>query len=196
MNSFGMQRAELGPALPTAAPSVDYLDEEAWACASGACTHIIAGQRGSGERSSAPMVASCRRSGCALLPKSALFTAEGRGLDLHGKRVLIVEDDFLTAESFSHTIADYGFTVVGPVDTADRAVRLIGQELPDGALLDVGLRDGKAVEVAKALRARGVPFIIVTGYSRDSLPPELKRAPFVAKPMTESALIDTARRTF
>ena len=110
---------------------------------------------------------------------------------MHGKKVLIVEDDFLIAESLSHAIADYGFTVVGPVDTADRAVRLIGQEPPDGALLDVGLREGNAVEVAKAL-----PFVVVTGYSRDTLPPELKRAPFVAKPMTEADLIDTARSTF
>ena len=120
--------------------------------------------------------------------------AEGRGLELNGKRVLIVEDDFLTAESLSHAIADYGFTVVGPVDTADRAVRLIGQELPDGALLDVGLRDGNAIEVAKVLRARSVPFVVVSGYS--GLPPELKVAPFVGKPMTKSDLIDTARRTF
>jgi DNA-binding NarL/FixJ family response regulator len=76
---------------------------------------------------------------------------------LHGKKVLIVEDGFLTAEGLSHTIADYGFTVVGPVDTADRAVRLIGQQPPDGALLDVRLRDGSAVEVAKVLQERGVP---------------------------------------
>ena len=78
-----------------------------------------------------------------------------RGLDLNGKRVLIVEDDYLTAQGLSHTIADYGFTVVGPVDTADRAVRLIGHEPPDGALLDVRLREGSAVEVAKALQKCG-----------------------------------------
>jgi DNA-binding response OmpR family regulator len=115
---------------------------------------------------------------------------------LHGKKVLIVEDDFLTAEGLSHAIADYGFTVVGPVDTADRAVRLIGQQPPDGALLDVRLRDGSAVEVAKVLRERGVPFVIMSGYSRDTLPPELKNAPFIAKPMAESELIDAARSTF
>jgi DNA-binding response OmpR family regulator len=115
---------------------------------------------------------------------------------MHGKRVLIVEDDFLTAEGLSHTIADYGFTVVGPVDTADRAVRLIGQELPDGALLDVRLREGSAVEVATALRERGVPFVVMSGYPRDTLPPELKTVPFVPKPMTEAELIDTARNTF
>jgi hypothetical protein len=49
---------------------------------------------------------------------SAPSVFEGRGLDLNGKRVLIVEDDYLTAQGLSHTIADYGFTVVGPVCTA------------------------------------------------------------------------------
>jgi DNA-binding response OmpR family regulator len=115
---------------------------------------------------------------------------------LHGKKVLIVEDDFLTAEGLSHTIADFGFTVVGPVDTADRAVRLIGQQPPDGTLLDVRLRDGSAVEVANVLRERGVPFVVMSGYSRDTLPPELRNAPFIAKPMAESELIDAARSTF
>jgi len=115
---------------------------------------------------------------------------------LHGKRVLIVEDDYLIAEGLSHTIADCGFTVVGPVDTADRAVRLINREPPDGVLLDVRLREGSAVEVAKVLRKRGIPFIVMSGYPRDTLPPELEKAPFIAKPMIESELIDTARSAF
>jgi DNA-binding NtrC family response regulator len=115
---------------------------------------------------------------------------------LHGKKVLIVEDDYLTAQGLSDTIADYGFTVIGPVDTADLAVRLIGQQPPDGALLDVRLREGSAVEVAKALQERGVPFVVMSGYAHDTLPSELKKAPFVAKPMSESELIDAAQSTF
>jgi DNA-binding NtrC family response regulator len=136
------------------------------------------------------------RAACACQLMGAPYVFEGRGLDLNGKRVLIVEDDYLTAQGLSHAIADNGFTVVGPVDTADRAVRLIGQEPPDGVLLDVRLREGSAVEVAKALQERGVPFVVMSGYSHDTLPPELKKAPFVAKPMSESELIDTARSTF
>ena len=131
-----------------------------------------------------------------MLDRERTVGPEGRGLDLNGKRVLIVEDDYVTAQGLSHTIADYGFTMVGPFDTADRAVRLIGHEPPDGALLDVRLREGNAVEVAKALQKRGVPFVVMSGYSRDTLPPELRKAPFVAKPMSESELIDTARSTF
>ena len=115
---------------------------------------------------------------------------------MNGKRVLIVEDDYVIAQGLSHAIADNGFTVVGPVDTADLAVRLIANEPPDGALLDVRLRDGSSVEVAKALQERGVPFIVMSGHSRDTLPFELKKAPFVAKPMSESELVNTARSTF
>jgi len=131
-----------------------------------------------------------------ILAYGRIVPTRSRGHDLYGKRVLIVEDDYVTAQGLSHAIADNGFTVVGPVDTADRAVRLIGQESPDGALLDVRLREGSAVDVAKALQERGVPFVVMSGYSRDTLPSELKKAPFVAKPMSESELIDTARSTF
>jgi two-component system, response regulator PdtaR len=131
-----------------------------------------------------------------MLAREGTLGLQGSGADLNAKRVLIVEDDYLTAQGLSHAIADNGFTVLGPVDTADHAVRLIAQESPDGALLDVRLPEGSAVEVAKALHHRGVPFVVMSGYPRDTLPMELKKAPFVAKPMSESELVDTARNTF
>jgi DNA-binding response OmpR family regulator len=117
-------------------------------------------------------------------------------LELHSKKILIVEDDYLTAEGLAHAVVEHGFTVVGPVATADSAARLIDEEMLDGALLDVGLRAGSAVEVARSLREHGVPFVVVSGYSVDELPQELKAAPFVGKPMSYSELIDTARRAF
>jgi DNA-binding response OmpR family regulator len=115
---------------------------------------------------------------------------------LHIRKVLIVEDDYVVAAHLAAAIEDEGFKVVGPVDTAGSAVRRIDEEALDGALLDVGLREGSAVDVAGALRAHGVPFVIVSGYSRDTLPSELKDAPFIGKPMGESELIQTARDTF
>ena len=134
--------------------------------------------------------------GLHMLAREGTLGLQGSGADLNAKRVLIVEDDYLTAQGLSHAIADNGFTVLGPVDTADHAVRLIAQESPDGALLDVRLREGSAVDVAKALHHHGVPFVVMSGYPRDTLPLELKKAPFVAKPMSESELVDTARNTF
>ena len=39
------------------------------------------------------------------------------------KKVLIVEDSFLIAESLAQTVAAMGFDVVGRVNTADGALR-------------------------------------------------------------------------
>jgi CheY-like chemotaxis protein len=115
---------------------------------------------------------------------------------LNAKKILIVEDSYPVAESMSRTIAEIGFATVGPVDTADRAMREIEQDVPDGVLLDVSLRDGSAVAVANVLRQRLVPFVVVSAYAHDTLPAELRHAPYLAKPMTEFELIETLRRTF
>jgi len=118
------------------------------------------------------------------------------GASLNAKKILIVEDSYLIAESMSRTIVDVGFATVGPVNTADRAVREIAQDVPDGVLLDVGLREGSAIAVANVLRQRGVPFVVVSAHARDTLPAELSHAPYLAKPISESELIETVRRTF
>src|SRR5262249_61255681 len=118
------------------------------------------------------------------------------GANLSAKKILIVEDSYPIAQSMSRAIADVGFATVGPVDTADRAMRQIEQDVPDGVLLDVGLRAGSALAVANALRQRRVPFVIVSAHPHDTLPAELRDAPYLAKPMSETDLIDTVRRTF
>jgi DNA-binding response OmpR family regulator len=118
------------------------------------------------------------------------------GAPLTAKKILIVEDNYAIAESISRTIAEVGFATVGPVDTADRAICQIEQEIPDGVLLDIGLREGSAIAVADALRVRKVPFVVLTAHGRETLPTELRQAPYLAKPMTETELIDTVQRTF
>ena len=112
------------------------------------------------------------------------------------QKVLIVEDNYVVAVHLAAAMEDDGFKVIGPVDTAESAVCRIDEEALDGALLDIGLREGSAVDVASALRAHRVPFVIVSGYSRDTLPMELKDAPYVGKPMGQSELIETSRHTF
>jgi DNA-binding response OmpR family regulator len=118
------------------------------------------------------------------------------GANLSAKKILIIEDSYAIAESISRTIADVGFAVVGPTDTAHEAIRQIEREKLDGALLDVTLREGSAVAIANALRGHRVPFVVVTVFTHDELPVELRQAPYLAKPMTEFELIETVRRTF
>jgi CheY-like chemotaxis protein len=118
------------------------------------------------------------------------------GANLCVKKVLIVEDNYLIGEQLAAAIEGSGFKVIGPVATAGDAVCRIDVEALDGALLDVGLREGSVIDVARALRAHRVPFVIVSGYPRDMLPTALKDAPYLGKPVGQSELIEAARNTF
>ena len=111
------------------------------------------------------------------------------GADLAGLRVLIVEDEFLLAMELETLVEGGGCTVLGPVSCVDHALALLDGEPPDAALLDVNLRGERATPIAAALMALGVPFVLITGYSRPQLSePELRDAPRIDKPVNRRSL--------
>jgi two-component SAPR family response regulator len=111
------------------------------------------------------------------------------GADLTGRRVLVVEDEFLLAMELEALLERRGCTVLGPVPTVCQALAMLDDEQPEVALLDVNLKRERATPVAAALIDRGVPFVVVTGYSERQLSePELRVAPRVEKPVTYRAL--------
>jgi DNA-binding LytR/AlgR family response regulator len=106
-----------------------------------------------------------------------------------GLRVLIVEDEFLLAMELESLVAVGGCTTLGPASSVRQALALIDGEQPDIALLDVNLKGERATPVAAALRDRGVPYVLITGYSDAQLSePELCRAPRLDKPVDCRAL--------
>jgi DNA-binding LytR/AlgR family response regulator len=109
---------------------------------------------------------------------------------LRGKAVLIVEDNFLVAEDLRCTVEQAGATVVGPVGDASQALEVAKKEQIDVALLDVGLRGQSSSVVALALAYRLIPFILVTGYVRDALPPDMENALYLAKPVMSDAVLN------
>ena len=124
------------------------------------------------------------------------------GADLAGLRILIVEDEFLLAMELETLLQQRGCMVLGPVSSVGQALTMLDGEQPDIALLDVNLKGERATPVAAALHARGVPFILLTGYSVLQLSePELRTAPRIDKPVNcgalkravASALLDTPR---
>lgn len=104
------------------------------------------------------------------------------GGDLGGRRILIVEDEFLTAQQLEICVHDAGGKVVGPVASVDDALPIARTQGIDAALLDVNLRGRMVTPVAEELQARGIPFVLVTAYGREALQqPVLRDAPLVAK---------------
>jgi CheY-like chemotaxis protein len=103
--------------------------------------------------------------------------------------VLIVEDDAIIALDFEDTILGFGVKSVRCAGSVARALQLIADRAPDFALLDVGLASEKSFAVAERLQAMKIPFVFVTGYSREfGLPPALKGTPMLPKPCTTDVL--------
>lgn len=102
---------------------------------------------------------------------------------IRGRRVLIVEDDHLIAEDLRAQLEALGARVIGPVPRVSAALQMLrsGQQI-DGATVDVQLGSEKAFPVADALRARGVPFVFVTGRDEWKLPEDYKNVPRCGKP--------------
>jgi CheY-like chemotaxis protein len=106
-------------------------------------------------------------------------------------RILVVEDDYLLATELKHDIEKLNGEVVGPVGRRAQALALARTEPLDGALLDINLNNGDTLEVAEALRERGVPFAFVTGYRDRELPAALAGAPRLVKPVQQHLLKET-----
>jgi CheY-like chemotaxis protein len=119
-----------------------------------------------------------------------------KGSPLSGKRILIVEDNFLVAEDLQQMIRDAGGDVRKASASATDALQALSNQSFDGAVLDVQLRDGTFIEVARQLERQRIPYVVVTGYSRDWLPLELQKAPYIAKPFNRKELINLGIRHF
>jgi CheY-like chemotaxis protein len=102
--------------------------------------------------------------------------------DLQGIRVLLVEDQMIVAMQIEHMLHAAGCEVVGPVGTLQAAIALAHAEALDLAILDVNLDGEKVYPAAEELQARGIPFILATGYGASSLPEKWRNQPRLNKP--------------
>jgi CheY-like chemotaxis protein len=103
--------------------------------------------------------------------------------------VLIVEDDPIIALDLEDTILGFGAKTVRTAASVARALALIADQVPDFALLDVGLVREKTFAVAERLDALRIPYVFVTGYGVDvRLPPAFADRPRLPKPYSIDAL--------
>jgi CheY-like chemotaxis protein len=110
------------------------------------------------------------------------------GALLRGRRVLVVEDEALVSLMLEDVLESAGAVVIGPAGTAAEALALLEQEPVDCAVLDIQLIDGTSLPVAEALAARGIRFVIATGY--ESIPPGYNGAPVLRKVYLSDEVIE------
>ncbi|MBR0683499.1 response regulator [Roseomonas eburnea] len=97
-------------------------------------------------------------------------------------RVLVIEDEALVAMLVEDALLDAGFGVIGPARSVSEALALLAREEPAAAVLDLNLGGETSLAVADALVARGVPFVVATGYGPAGLPAAHRHVPVLPKP--------------
>lgn len=85
------------------------------------------------------------------------------------RKVLLVDDDRLVLATLSSGLEQAGYAVQA-CTSAEEALRVIGLERPDIAVLDVRMPGQTGLDLAKHLLEHpGVPFIFLTAYSEEDV---------------------------
>ena len=108
---------------------------------------------------------------------------------LAGRRVLVVEDNFLIALNLGECLGEGGAEVIGPCASAAEALAAIAAGGIDCAVVDLNLGEGPDFTTAAALREAGIPFALATGYDGGSVPEEFATVPMLQKPVSGGALV-------
>lgn len=113
--------------------------------------------------------------------------------ELDGVRVLIVEDSWDVGTGLKMLLETWGADPVGPVATANDAQRLVSENAPHVALVDINLRNGElSYALIDWLHARGIRIIVISGYPDVSLAKD-KAIAILPKPMRADLLLASLR---
>lgn len=88
-----------------------------------------------------------------------------------GRRILVVEDEYILAMEIGNSLLALGAIVLGPMGRVPDVLAFLetAEPAPDAAILDVNLVGEMVYPVADALITRGIPFVFTTGYDRSAL---------------------------
>jgi CheY-like chemotaxis protein len=104
---------------------------------------------------------------------------------LSGKKILVVEDEFIIQIMIEGMLEDLGCKAVFTAATNEAALALIQQQDFDAALLDMDLNGKISSVVADALAEAGVPFVYSTGNSVSEDRDGFSNRPVLCKPFTD-----------
>lgn len=117
------------------------------------------------------------------------------GMPLRGLKVLVVEDNTLTAMELSDSLVASGAAVYGPYSRLGTAAAVAAEGPFDIALLDIDLQGQAIWPIASMIAARNLPIVFLTAYSQKLMRPALfTETPTVLKPYDYDTLLQTIAR--
>lgn len=79
-------------------------------------------------------------------------------------------------------LAELGYNVIGPAPNIATARQLIETEQFDAAVMDVHIRGERVFPMCEMLDAKGVPFVLTSGYADWQVPDKWADRPKLIKP--------------
>ena len=110
------------------------------------------------------------------------------------KKILLVEDETLIALDIEFAITDANCDVIGTAQTVDEGLSMLNSMPCDGVVLDANLGGHSVQPIIKHLQAKALPYIVVSGYTRDQLEFLPEEAVLIGKPFSMTELVDAIRR--
>ena len=108
--------------------------------------------------------------------------------------VLIVEDEPMLAFAMELLLTEAGFEIAGVAGRLEKALAIIESGVCSAAILDTNLAGVSAAPAALALAARGLPFLVLSGYLPSQQPPPFAEATLhLQKPCSPERLIQALR---
>lgn len=103
---------------------------------------------------------------------------------LAGRRILIVEDSPVVAPFCAEVLDDLGCSVIGPAPNMAAARKLLDEEQIDAAIMDVHIRGERVFPLCDLVAAKGIPFVLSSGYADWAMPEKWEDRPRLPKPYT------------
>jgi hypothetical protein len=111
---------------------------------------------------------------------------------LSGKRILVVDDEYILAIETARALEEAGAVVIGPVRLEVISAVVSAGLTIDGAVMDVPYYDpAKAEPAAVQLLACGIPVVLHTTLLPRELPPVLAVAPLLPKWVPPERIVST-----
>lgn len=116
-------------------------------------------------------------------------------------KIMIVEDDIISALALSQDLQNRGYNVCQPVSSGQKAIAKVEAEKPDVVFMDIRLQGPvNGLEVAKEIKSRfGIPIVFITGHLTEIIADQIKEIDllgFFAKPVHINEVVKLLKRYF
>ena len=109
------------------------------------------------------------------------------------RKILIVEDETITAEDIKEKLKSVGYKITGIASSYDKVLESIDSNMPDLVLMDIKIKgDKNGIETANYVRRHyDIPIIFLTAFSDKELIEKAKNTEpygYIIKPFTQEGL--------